>query len=224
MDYLSSLKKSILHPTEFYSDLSKEEPKTLQALITLLLSCVVLVGAIFLGELLLGSDLIFNEFDLQTETYILQQLTTSQHFGFYIGSTQYVLIFFDKIFFLIKMFLIFIGVLYLTALLFREEKELNITKTFEITAWSSTIFLILGGITVIFLAVRFITPLYYHYIYYGIFIAFLVILLPSYLITGLGKSTSLSIYKRMIFVFSPMILFIMLWFWNHGDMLLGHML
>ena len=223
MGYLSSLKKSILQPTEFFSDLSKEEPKTLQALITLLLSSVVLVGAIFLGELIFGSDLIFNEFDLQTETYIVQQLTTGQLFGFYIGSTQYTLLFLDKIFFLIKMFLIFIGVLYLTALMFREEKELKITKTFEITAWSSTIFLILGGITVIFLGIRFIIPLYYHYIYYGTFVTFLVVLFPSYLITGLGKSTSISIYKRMIIVFSPMILFFMLWLVNHSDMLLSHM-
>ncbi len=224
MSFFSSIKKSIFQPTRFYEELSDTEPNILKALLTLLISSVILVGTIFLGELLFGGDLIFNEFDLQTETFIIQQLSTLQLCGYYIGSNQYLLLFFDKVFFLIKMWLIFIGVVYVSAFIFRKEKAVNITKSFEVMAWSSNVFLILSGITVLFLGIRFITPLYYHYIYYGIFIAFLVVIFPAYFINGLGKATRISLYKRMIFVFSPMVLFFVLWLVNHSDILLSHML
>lgn len=225
MSYLVSLKKSIFNPTEFFEELSKKEPDSLKALLTFLLSCSVLIGAIFLGEIINSGDLIYTQFHFQTEHYLIQEWTTLKLFGFYISSSDYLLLFIDKLFFFVKMFLIFIGVVFLTAALFREEKGLGIAKTFEITAWSSSLFLILGGIvTPIFWGIRLLIPLYYHYAYYFVFVAVLGLGYPSYIIAGLGKSTSVSFYKRMLLVFTPMLLFLILWFYNHVDLLLAHML
>jgi len=223
VSYVSSLKRSIFQPTEFFTDLGKTEPDILRALGTFLLSSVVLVGTIFLGEILFSGDLIYYEFDLQTSTYLLQQYTTFQLFGFYLGSSNYLLLFFDKIFFLVKMWLIVLGMIYLTAIVIREEKGMSLVKLCEVTAWSSTILLILGGITIIFWGIRFIFPLYYHYLYYGIFLAILTVLMPAYLITGLGKSSNISIYKRMILIFIPMTFLLIFWLVNHSDILLSHM-
>ncbi len=221
MNYFSALKNSILHPTDFFSDLNKSEPNTIKALMTLLLTSCIVIVTIFLGQLIYGSDLIYATFDYQTNTFIIQQLTTFQFFGFYIGSDQYLLLFLDKIFFFVKMWVIFLGAVYATAWVLQENKKIRITKTFEVIAWSSNLLLVLAGITAIFLAIRLILPLYYHYVYYLIVLIFLVILFPAYLILGLGKTTSLSLYKRMILIFCPMVLFFILWTYNHSMIILG---
>ncbi|MHA1131490.1 MAG: YIP1 family protein [Candidatus Helarchaeota archaeon] len=225
MSYLASLKKSLFNPTEFFEELSKKEPDTIRALLTFIVSSVVLIGAIFFGELINSGDLIYTQFHFQTNTYIIQELTTLKLFGFYISSSNYLLLFLDTLFFFIKMFLIFIGVMLLTAVLLREENELSISKTFEIGAWSSSLFLILGGIvTPIFWGIRLLIPLYYHYAYFFVFVVVLGLFYPMYVIEGLGKSTSASFYKRMLLVFTPMLLIIILWMVNHTDLLLAHML
>jgi len=224
MNYFSALKNSILHPTEFFSDLNKSESNAPKALVTLLLSSFLLVGTIFLGEIIFGSDLIYSFFDYQANTFIIQQYTTFQFFGFYIGSTQYLLLFLDKIFFLVKMWLLIIGVIYLTALILQEKKHMNITKTFEVLAWSSTPLIVLAGITALFLGIRFLIPLYYHWVYYFIVLCFLVILVPAYIILGLGKTSSISFFRRMALTFSPIVVIYILWTLTHADILLGHIM
>jgi len=224
MSYLSALKNSILHPTEFYSELNKTEPNTIKALITLLLTSSLIILTIFLGPIIYGSDLIYTTFDYQTNTFIIQQLTTFQFFGYYISSNQYLLLFFDKIFFVMKMWLLFIGFIYITAWVFQENKRIRLTKTFEVIAWSSSLLIILAGITAVFLGLRYLIPLYYHYIYYFIVVAFFFILFPSYIVLGLGKTTSLSLFRRMGLIFAPLILFFILWTVNHSDILLGRLM
>jgi hypothetical protein len=179
------------------------------------------IVTIFLGQLIYGSDLIYATFDYQVNTFIIQQLTTFQVFGFYIGSDQYLLLFLDKVFFFVKMWVVFLGTVYITAWAFQVNKKIRITKTFEVIAWSSSLLLVLAGITAIFLAIRLILPLYYHYLYYLIVLIFLIILFPAYLILGLGKTTSLSLFKRMILIFCPMVLFFILWTYNHSMIILG---
>jgi hypothetical protein len=224
MSYLSALKNSILHPTEFYSDLNKTEPNTIKALITLLLTSSLIILTIFLGPIIYGSDLIYATFDYQTNTFIIQQLTTFQFFGYYISSNQYLLLFFDKIFFVMKMWLLFIGFIYITAWVFQENKRIRLTKTFEVIAWSSSLLIVLAGITAVFLGLRYLIPLYYHYIYYFIVVAFFFILFPSYIVLGLGKTTSLSLFRRMGLIFAPIILFFILWTVNHSEILLGRLM
>jgi Yip1 domain len=224
MNYFSALKNSILHPTEFFSELKESESGASKALITFLLSSFFLVGTIFLGEIIFGSDLIYSFFDYQANTFIFQQYTTFQFFGLYIGSNQYLLLFFDKIFFLVKMWLLVIGVIYLTGLILQEKKHLNITKTFEVLAWSSTPLIMLAGITILFLGIRFIIPLYYHWVYYFIVLCFLVIIIPAYIIVGLGKTSSISFFRRMVLTFSPIVVIYVLWTLNHADILLGHIM
>jgi len=224
MSYLSALKNSILHPTEFYSDLNKTEPNTIKALITLLLTSSLIILTIFLGPIIYGSDLIYATFDYQTNTFIIQQLTTFQFFGYYISSNQYLLLFFDKIFFVMKMWLLFIGFIYITAWVFQENKRIRLTKTFEVIAWSSSLLIVLAGITAGFLGLRYLIPLYYHYIYYFIVVAFFFILFPSYIVLGLGKTTSLSLFRRMGLIFAPIILFFILWTVNHSEILLGRLM
>lgn len=224
MNYFSALKNSILHPTEFYSELKESEDNALQALTTLLLSSFLLVGTIFLGELIFGSDLIYTFFDYQANTFILQQYTTFQFFGFYIGSSQYLLLFLDKIFFLVKMWLLVMGVIFLTALILQEKKHMKITKTFEVLAWSSTPLIVLAGITALFLGIRFLIPLYYNWVYYFIVLCFLVILIPAYIILGLGKTSAISFFRRMVLTFSPIVVIYILWTLTHADILLGHIM
>lgn len=222
MTYFSDLKNSIVSPTKFFSELNKSESNALKALTTLLLSSFLLVGTIFLGEIIFGSDLIYSFFDYQANTFIIQQYTTFQFFGFYIGSTQYFLLFLDKIFFLVKMWLLIIGVIYLTALVLQEKKHMNITKTFEVLAWSSTPLIVLAGITALFLGIRFLIPLYYHWLYYFIVLCFLIVLIPTYIILGLGKTTSISFFRRIVLTFSPMVVIYILWILNHAEILLIH--
>jgi hypothetical protein len=222
MNYFSALKNSIVSPTKFFSELNKSESNALKALTTLLLSSFLLVGTIFLGEIIFGSDLIYSFFDYQANTFIIQQYTTFQFFGFYIGSTQYFLLFLDKIFFLVKMWLLIIGVIYLTALVLQEKKHMNITKTFEVLAWSSTPLIVLAGITALFLGIRFLIPLYYHWLYYFIVLCFLIVLIPTYIILGLGKTTSISFFRRIVLTFSPMVVIYILWILNHAEILLIH--
>ena len=222
MNYFSDLKNSIVSPTKFFSELNKSESNALKALITLLLSSFLLVGTIFLGEIIFGSDLIYSFFNYQANTFIIQQYTTFQFFGFYIGSTQYLLLFLDKIFFLVKMWLLIIGVIYLTALGLQEKKHMNITKTFEVLAWSSTPLIVLAGITALFLGIRFLIPLYYHWLYYFIVLCFLIVLIPVNIILGLGKTTSISFFRRIILTFSPMVVIYILWILNHAEILLIH--
>ncbi len=224
MSYLSALKNSILHPTEFYSDLNKTEPNTIKALITLLLTSSLIILTIFLGPIMYGSDLIYATFDYQTNTFIIQQLTTFQFLGYYIASDQYLLLFFDKIFFVMKMWLLFVGFIYITAWVFQENKRIRLTKTFEIIAWSSSLLIVLAGITAVFLGLRYLIPLYYHYIYYFIVVAFFFIIFPSYIVLGLGKTTSLSLFRRMGLIFAPIILFFILWTVNHSEILLGRIM
>jgi len=222
MNYFSALKNSLLHPTQFFSELNDSESNTPKALITLLLSSFLLIGTIFLGEIIFGSDLIYSFFDYQANTFIIQQYTTFQFFGFYIGSTQYLLLFLDKIFFLVKMWLLVIGIIYLTALVLQEKKHMNITKTFEVIAWSSTPLIVLAGITALFLGIRFLIPLYYNWVYYFIVICFLIVLIPIYIILGLGKTSSISLFRRIVLTTSPMVVIYILWILNHAEILLIH--
>ncbi|HUY00177.1 MAG TPA: YIP1 family protein [Candidatus Deferrimicrobium sp.] len=221
MEYFSSIKNCILKPEEFFSELSKSEPKPLKALMTLLLSSCILIVTIFLGQLIYGSDLIYTTFDYQTSSFIIEKFTTFQLFGYYIGSNQYLLLFLSKVFFFVKSWLILIGLIFVTAWGLKVNKEIKIEKVFEITAWGSTIFLILGGITGLFLVIRFLIPLYYHYMYYFIVVCILILYF-NYVVIGMGKVSQISLYRRMLMVFTPVIIFLILWTTNHVDLILGH--
>lgn len=213
-----------MHPKTFFTDLSKTEGNILKALATLLISSCVLIGSIFLGQIIYGSDIIYATFDYQTGTFIIEQLTTLQYFGYYTASNHYFLLFLDKIYFIVKMWLIFVGIIYIIAWLLRVEKEIRFKKVLEITAWSSNIFIILAGITLIFLGLRFIIPLYYPYIYFIIMTYFLIVIYPSYVIFGIGRISKLSSHKRALLTFAPFICFILLWTVNHSELILGRLI
>jgi hypothetical protein len=100
----------------------------------------------------------------------------------------------------------------------------NITKTFEVLAWSSTPLIVLAGITALFLGIRFLIPLYYNWLYYFIVLCFLIVLIPTYIILGLGKTTSISFFRRMVLIFSPMVVIYILWILNHAEILLIHVM
>lgn len=219
MAFFSSFKNSLIDPTKLFVDISKEEASPIRSIAMLLLSNGVLIFVIMLGQILFASDLIYTTFDYQTNSFIIEIYTSMKFLGYYIPSNLLPLIFLEKLIFMMKMWII--PMLFVYILIYFSKEEVDFMKVFEVFSWTSSVLLILAGITAVFLGIRFIQPLYYHYIYYLIFVAFFVLVIPIYLIVGLGKISGLSLYKRTLLILSLIPVFFILWTYNHSFIILA---
>ncbi|MHA1269345.1 MAG: hypothetical protein ACTSPY_06110 [Candidatus Helarchaeota archaeon] len=222
MEYFLLLKRNLIRPTLFYSEMAKKDTNYLLAFATFLLSITIFTLTIFSGYLIFGSDLIYSFYYYQTSTFILEQLFSFNYFGFYISSSHLILIFIENIFFVLKIWIFQIFVIYIISR-FLFKQNLNFDKLFEVSAWNYNLMIILGLIAELFLVIRFITPLYYHYIFYLIFTIFVFILIPAHFVVSLGKISSFSLYKRIWLVYTPIMILLFLWTFNHSEIILGRL-
>ncbi len=219
---LSDFKTSLVHPAQFYEDLNRKEESPLAALGIFLLTSGLLLLTILGGAWIFGSDLIGQFFHYELSTFVIQQYTSAQLLGFYIPSTQNLLLFLDDWLALVKILLCIVGLLWVFGRLLGSK--ISLTKIFLVVAWSSIVLLPLAGITCLFWGLRMIVPLYYNYAYFVVLTAVLGVLLPTYIVIGLGKVSTTSIYKRVLMIAGVIIVFYLLWTINHADLILGHTL
>ncbi len=220
--FLSDIKTSLVHPAESFENLNRKEESPLAAIGIFLLSSGLLLLTLLGGNWIFGSDLIGQFFHYELSTFVVQQYTSAQLLGFYIPCNLTLLIFLDDWFALMKIMLCVVGLLWVFGRLLGEK--ISLTKIFAVVGWSSIVLLPLAGITCLFWGLRFVIPLYYNYVYFVVLGGALGVCLPTYIVVGLGKVSSTSVYKRVLMLAGVIIVFYFLWTLTHADLILGHSL
>jgi hypothetical protein len=196
-------------------DISDQNP--LMSFIIILFS-----GIIFLTGIFIAGDVIYSIFFEQYSTFILEQLTSGYLFGFWISRYDFVLVFLNSLTFIIKSWLFFSLTFYIFMRLLRERQ--NFEKLLNMFAWIiypfSWIFFLFSLICNL---LKYIIPLYYHYIFYLGLIGFFLVVVPIFLhiyYNNQDLEKKPNLYKIIWSYFLTIFVIIILWTYNHYDLIL----
>ena len=197
--------KVVLKPKDIIPNISRSEKSLFKSLLIVLVS-----GIIFLLGIFLSGSLIYSTLFEQYSTYILEQLSSGTLFGFQISRYDYTMVFISELLFILKSWLYFSIGFYFFMRLFGEKE--NLKETIILFSWVIYPYAwLIFGFNMVCWILKFILPLFYHYIFYAGLAATFFIFIPITLqrfYDNLVKSERKQISQFKILVSYYLVLFV----------------
>lgn len=214
-DSVKNYFRFLYQPSKVIQEIASKPVNLFETLIIILISSILLVSGVFLV-----GDVLYSSFQYYSYTYPLEILTSGQLFGYYLPQNAYVLVFISNIIFCLKAW-IFLSVL-LFGFLRLFKQQISIKWTAQIIAWGLFPFAILMFIaSLICLGLKYIFPLIYHYVYYGILAAVFIGIAPLVIYYFLAQLKDVSVYNALRSYYLSLFVVFVIFTINHADAIMN---
>jgi len=202
----------MLHkPIKVIDELAKKDVNILETLVVTIISAILLIAGVFIA-----GDILYTTFQSNALTYPLEMLTSGQLFGVYISFYDYTSVFLIDLIFILKAW-IFLGIL-IYGFLRLFKQSISFKRMLQVVSWSLFPFaLIMFLVSVVCLGLKFVIPLIYHYIYFGIMIGIFIVVTPILVMRFLEQSNEVSYFNSMRAYYFSLFVVFLIFAINHAD-------
>lgn len=203
--------RMIHKPTEVVDELVKEDVNILETLIVTIISGIILIAGVFIA-----GGILYTTFQNNALTYPLEILTSGQLFGFYVSYYDYGLVFLTDLIFILKAWIFLAILLYGFLRIFKQR--ISLKRTLQIVSWSLFPFaIIMLLVSVVCLGLKYVIPLIYHYIYFGVMTGIFIIVTPILVMKFLERLNNVSYFNSMRAYYLSLFVVFLIFAFNHAD-------
>ncbi|MHA1650984.1 MAG: hypothetical protein ACTSYB_12385 [Candidatus Helarchaeota archaeon] len=206
--------RMIYRPTDVVEELASTPVNLMNTFIIVAVSALLLVAGIFIA-----GDALYTMFHDYAYSYPLEIVTSGQIFGYYLPFDYSVLVFITDIIFCIKAWVFLSILLFIFLRIFKYQ--ISIKRVAQIIGWSIFPFgIIMFATSLVCLGLKYILPLIFHFIYFGVLAAVFIGIAPIIVYIFLQRF-NVSVYNAFRSYYLSLFIVFIIWTFNHADKVLS---